>query len=90
MVNNFTKIYKTITPKQRWSTNLPISTKQSPLDSDGHQFHQDQQNKQSPEVIVCFVDICGIDDHHCLEVIVCFDDIGGLVGHHCLEVNNHP
>jgi hypothetical protein len=37
-------------------------------------------------VIVCFVDIGGIDDHHCLEVIVCFVDIGGINGHHCLEV----
>jgi hypothetical protein len=27
-------------------------------------------------VIVCFVDIGGIVDHHCLEVIVCFVDIG--------------
>jgi hypothetical protein len=31
-------------------------------------------------VIVCFVDIGGIVDHHCLEVIVCFVDIGGIVG----------
>jgi hypothetical protein len=37
-------------------------------------------------VIVCFVDIGGIDDHHCLEVIVCFVDIGGMYDHHCLEV----
>jgi hypothetical protein len=40
-------------------------------------------------VIVCFVDIGGIVDHHCLEVIVCFVDIGefgGIVDHHCLEV----
>ena len=44
------------------------------------------------EVIVCFVDICGIVDHHCLEVIVdhhclemivCFVDICGIVDHHC-------
>jgi hypothetical protein len=28
-------------------------------------------------VIVCFVDIGGIVDLHCLEVIVCFVDIGG-------------
>jgi hypothetical protein len=33
-------------------------------------------------VIVFFVDIGGIDDHHCLEVIVCFVDIGGIVDHH--------
>jgi hypothetical protein len=37
-------------------------------------------------MIVCFVDIVGIVDHHCLEVIVCFVDIGGIVDHHCLEV----
>jgi hypothetical protein len=36
-------------------------------------------------MIVGFVDIGGIDDHHCLEMIVCFD-IGGIVDHHCLEV----
>jgi hypothetical protein len=29
-------------------------------------------------VIVCFVDLSGIDDHHCLEVIVCFVDICGI------------
>jgi hypothetical protein len=43
-------------------------------------------------VIVYFVDIGWIADHHCLEVIVCFVDIGGIVDHHCLEVivsNNH-
>ena len=38
------------------------------------------------EVIVCFVDISGIVDHHCLEMIVCYVDIGGIVDHHCLEV----
>jgi hypothetical protein len=32
-------------------------------------------------VVVCFVDIGGIVDHHCIEVIVCFVDIGG-------EINN--
>jgi hypothetical protein len=37
-------------------------------------------------VIVCFVDIGGIVDHHCLEVIVCFVYIGGIVDHHCLEM----
>jgi hypothetical protein len=37
-------------------------------------------------VIVCFVDIGGSDDHHCLEVIVCLVDIGGIDGHHCLQV----
>jgi hypothetical protein len=35
------------------------------------------------EVIVRFVDIGGIVDHHCLEVIVRFVDIGGIVDHHC-------
>jgi hypothetical protein len=35
-------------------------------------------------VIVRFVDIGRIVDHHCLEVIVCFVDIGGIV-----ETNNH-
>ena len=35
---------------------------------------------------VCFVDLGGIDDHHCLEVTVCFVDIGRIVDHHCLEV----
>ena len=37
-------------------------------------------------MIVCFVDIGGIVDHHCLQVIVCFVDIGGVVDHHSLEV----
>ena len=37
-------------------------------------------------MIVFFVDIGGIVDHHCLEVIVCFVDIGGITDHHCLEV----
>jgi hypothetical protein len=56
--------------------------KRESLDSNGHQIHQYQQSKRW-EVIVCFVDIGGIDDHHCLnfffvfselrwEVIVCF------------------
>jgi hypothetical protein len=36
-------------------------------------------------VIVCFVDIGGIVDHHCLEVIVRFVNIGGIVDHHYLE-----
>ena len=35
--------------------------------------------------IVCFVDIGGIVNHHCLEVIVCFVDICGIVSHHCLK-----
>jgi hypothetical protein len=37
-------------------------------------------------VIVCFVDIGEILDHHCLDVIVCFVDIGGIDDHHCLKV----
>jgi hypothetical protein len=37
-------------------------------------------------VVVCFVDIGGIVDHHCLEVDVSFVDIGSIVDHHCLEV----
>ena len=36
---------------------------------------------------VCFVDIGGIIDQHCLEVIVCFVDIGGTVDHHCLNID---
>ena len=38
------------------------------------------------EVVVCFVYIGGIVDHHCLEVFVRFVYIGGIVDHHCLEV----
>ena len=38
-------------------------------------------------MIVLFVDISGIVDHHCLEVIVLFVDISGIVDHHCLEVD---
>ena len=34
---------------------------------------------------VRFVDIGGIDDHHCWEVIVRFVDIGGIDDHHCLS-----
>jgi hypothetical protein len=48
------------------------------------------------EVIVCYVDIDGIDDHYCLnilfvfselrwEVIVCFVDISGIDDHYCLN-----
>jgi hypothetical protein len=37
-------------------------------------------------VIVRFVDIDRIVDHHCSEVIVCFVVIGRIVDHHCLEV----
>jgi hypothetical protein len=37
-------------------------------------------------MIVRFVDISGIVDHHCLEVFVCFVDIDGIIVHHCLEV----
>jgi hypothetical protein len=34
-------------------------------------------------VIVHFVDIGGIVDHHCLEMIVRFVDIDGIAEHHC-------
>ena len=37
------------------------------------------------EVVVRFVDIGGIVDHHWLEEILCFVDIGGIVDHHWLE-----
>jgi hypothetical protein len=60
MVNNSTNINK---------TNNHLSPKNS-LNNDGQQFYQYQQNQQSPlfrwEVIVGFVDIGGIVDHHCL------------------------
>ena len=45
-----------------------------------------QENMLRSEVIVCFVNIGRIVDHHCLEVIVCFVKIGRFVDHHCLEV----
>jgi hypothetical protein len=34
-------------------------------------------------VIVHFVDIGGIVEHHCLEMIVRFVDIDGIAEHHC-------
>jgi hypothetical protein len=34
-------------------------------------------------VVVCFVDMGVIVDHHCLEVAVCFVDMGVIVDHHC-------
>jgi hypothetical protein len=41
-------------------------------------------------VVVCFVDIGGVVDHHCLEVVVCFVDIGGVVDHPNInKTNNH-
>jgi hypothetical protein len=40
-------------------------------------------------VIVSFVDIGGIVDHHCLEVIVRFVDIGGIDDHYCLSLFFH-
>jgi ethanolamine utilization protein EutA (predicted chaperonin) len=49
-----------------------------PLNSDGQQLYQYQQNS--------FVDIGRVVDHHCLEVIVRFVDIGRVVDHHCLDV----
>ena len=35
-------------------------------------------------MIVCFVDIDVIVDHHCLNFL-CFVDIGEIVDHHCLR-----
>ena len=32
-------------------------------------------------MVVSFVDIGGIVDHHCLEVVISFVDIGGIVDH---------
>ena len=37
-------------------------------------------------MIVNFVDIGRIVEHHCLEVIVSCVDIGRIGDHHCLEV----
>ena len=37
-------------------------------------------------MIVCFVDIGGIVDHHSLEVIVRLLILMCIVDHHCLEV----
>jgi hypothetical protein len=37
-------------------------------------------------VIVCFVDIDGIVDHHLFKVIVRFVDIDGIVDHHLFKV----
>jgi hypothetical protein len=37
-------------------------------------------------MVVSFVDIGGIVDHHCLEMVVSFVDIGGIVENHCLEM----
>jgi hypothetical protein len=54
MVNNSTNINK---------INNHLSPKES-LNSDGQLFHQYQR-----EVIVCFVDISGIVDHHCLNFL---------------------
>ena len=33
-------------------------------------------------MVVSFVDIGGIVDHHCIEMVVSFVDIGGIVAHH--------
>jgi hypothetical protein len=38
------------------------------------------------EVVVCFVDIDGIVDHHYLEMIFRFVDIGGIDDQHCLDI----
>jgi hypothetical protein len=65
--------------------HININKRTIPLYCDGQQFHQYQQNKQSPlnidgqqftDVIVCFVDIGGIVDHHSVEVIDRFVDVG--------------
>ena len=37
-------------------------------------------------MIVQFVNISGIIDHHCLGVIVQFVNISGIIDHHCLKV----
>ena len=37
-------------------------------------------------MVICFVVIGGIVDHHCLEVVICFVDIGWIDNHHCLDV----
>jgi hypothetical protein len=76
MVINSTNINKTNNHLSSYLTEH----KGESLESNGHQFHQYQQCKQSPlvlfsglrwEVIVCFVDIGGIDDHYCLSFLVC-------------------
>jgi hypothetical protein len=36
-------------------------------------------------MVVCFVDIGRIVDHHCLEMVVCFVDIGRIAKYHCLN-----
>jgi imidazoleglycerol phosphate dehydratase HisB len=40
-------------------------------------------------VVVHFVEISGIVDHHCLEANVHVVDIGGIVDHHSLEAIVH-
>jgi hypothetical protein len=40
-------------------------------------------------VIVNFVDIGGIVDHHCLGSILHLVDIGGIIFHRCLDVIVH-
>ena len=40
-------------------------------------------------MVVSFVDIGGIVDHHCLEVVVCFVDIGRIAYHHCFKLSFH-
>jgi hypothetical protein len=60
MVNNSTNINK---------TNNHLSPKES-LNNDGQQFYQYQQNQQFMwEVVVSFVDISVIVDHHCLSFL---------------------
>jgi hypothetical protein len=57
--------------KQEWSSIPSISTKQTIT------FHLNSLNTKKKaselrwEVIVCFVDIGGFDDHYCLSFLVC-------------------
>jgi hypothetical protein len=54
--------------------------------NNSHQYQQSEQSSLNRfKVIVHFVDICGIVDHHCLEMIVRFVNISGIVDHQCLE-----
>jgi len=41
------------------------------------------------EVVVWFVDIDGIVDHHYLEMIFRFADIGGIDDQHCLDIRSN-
>ena len=41
------------------------------------------------DVVIRFVDIGRIVDHHCLEVVIRFVDIGRIVDNHCLNFSFH-